>query len=324
MQERWLVIISDLMGFLMFNKRLCVVIINYKTPQLTFDCLDTLVCQLDHKKDHVVIVDNMSGGDDVVLIQRWIDGEGLSSLVTLITSPVNNGFSAGNNIGIQSIDSDYYLLANADTLFRPQAIQGLLKAAEKYQEAGIISPRLEWPDGNSQISCFRFHNPFSELISSASTHLVTRLFTRFDVPLPTVDQISRPEWTSFACVLIRKAVFAKVSLLDEGYFMYYEDVDYCRRAKQAGFEVLNYPSSHVVHLRGQSSGLKKLQKDKKRLPAYHYRSRSRYFRKFYGETGLLFANLCWLAGRSLSLFIEVVFGKNRVVAKYQYLDIWKR
>lgn len=305
------------------KKRLGVVIINYKTPELTLECIRSLRDQLDVTIDHIVVVDNNSGEEDVQRINHGIKQEGLAELVTLRISPVNKGFSSGNNIGIKAMDAKYYLLANADTLFRPGAIPQLLEAAEEFPEAGIISPRLEWPDGEPQVSCFRYYSPFSEIINAAGTGLVTGILKKFDVPLQTVEYQTKPDWTSFACVLIRQEVFDTVGLLDEGYFMYYEDVDYCRRAKQAGFEIINWPFAHVIHLRGQSSGIKKLHRDKKRLPAYHYQSRSRYYTKFYGTSGLLISNLCWLAGRTVSLFRELL-GKSRTVPEYQYLDIWKK
>ena len=306
------------------TKRLCVVIVNYKTPDLTLDCIGSLSNQLDHNLDHIVVVDNKSDGNDVSVITETIEELGLSQLITIIESPENNGFSSGNNIGINAITAKYYLLSNADTLFRAGAIKGLLLASNKYPDAGIISPRLEWPDGEPQISCFRFHSPFYELISSAGTGVITYILRRYDVPLQTIDQVTTPEWTSFACVLIRRKVFEKVGFLDEGYFMYYEDVDFCRRTKQAGFDLINWPFAHVIHLRGQSSGVKKLHKKKKRLPAYHYRSRSRYYTKFYGQMGFLMSNLCWLFGRSISLLREILFGKSRTVPEYQHIDIWKK
>jgi GT2 family glycosyltransferase len=187
----------------------------------------------------------------------------------------------------------------------------------------IFSPRLEWKDGAPQVSCFRFHSPISELIFSSGTGSVTKLFKKYNVPKKIVDEVTMPDWTSFACVLIKREVFQNIGYLDEGYFMYYEDVDFCRRAREAGFGLVNVPSSHVVHLRGQSSGLKKLQHEQKRLPSYYYHSRKRYFTKFYGKAGFWAGNLCWLAGRSLSLIKEILFRKTHPLPAYQHIDIWK-
>lgn len=305
------------------TKRLCIVIINYKTFQLTLDCILSVCDQIDAAKDCIVVVDNDSGGKDLVMLKKGIENNLLSNLVTLIPSQENKGFSAGNNLGIQTTEAEFYLLANADTLFRTGAVAALLRAALEYPQAGIISPRLEWAGGEPQVSCFRFHSPFSELIESADTNIVTSLLKRYNIPIPIKEHVSWPEWTSFACVLIRCNVFERIGLLDEGYFMYYEDVDFCRRACKKGYQVLNVPAAHVVHFRGQSSGVKELQKKKKRLPAYHYRSRSRYYQKFYSRSGLLVSNFCWLAGRMVSKLREILMGKSRAVPEYQFFDIWK-
>lgn len=306
------------------NFRLLVIIINYKTSSLVLDCVDSLQEQLDHSIDHIVVVDNNSGVTEVDALSTTIATKKQNHLVSIISSSENKGFAAGNNIGITAFSAENYLLANADTIFRDGAIDNLLKAAKQHEEAGLISPRLEWKDGTPQKSCFRFHSPPYELICSAGTGLITSLLKRYDVPLEVVDKPSRPDWTSFACVLIRKEVLQLVGSLDEGYFMYYEDMDYCRLAKRSGFEILNYPDSHVVHLRGQSSGIKKLQTEKKRLPNYHYESRARYYTKFYGTIGFLASNICWSFGRTISLAREILFGKERTVPEFQYLDIWKK
>lgn len=305
-------------------KRICIVIINYKTPLMTLDCIGTLIDQLDHKMDAIVIVDNKSGGDDVPIMQNGINQMGLSDWVTIVQSDENRGFSAGNNIGIKAVKAEYYLLANSDTLFRPNAIAGLLKAAKAYPNAGILSPRLEWRDGDPQISCFRYHTPPFEMIKTAGTDIITKVLNRFNVPLNIEDKMSMPEWTSFACVLIKGEVFDKIGYLDEGYFMFFEDVDYCRRAKKAGYELVNWPHSHVVHLRGQSSNVKKKEQKKKRLPAYYYRSRARYYKKFFGNTGFLLSNLFWFAGRSISMLKEIFLGRERAVPEFQWVDIWKK
>jgi len=306
------------------KKRLCIVIVNYKTAILALNCLSTLINQVDHKKDHIVIVDNNSGGEDYAVMKQKIENSKLSKIVTLILSPKNNGFSSGNNIGINAVDAETYILANTDTLFHPGAVSGLLSAAGAYPDAGIIGPRLEWPDGKPQTSCFSFHSPFSEIIKASGTGIVTKILKKYNVPLPIVDALTYPDWISFACVLIRSEVFEKIGFLDEGYFMYYEDVDYCRRTREAGFDILNWPYASVVHLQGQSSKLSEIEVLKKRLPSYYYKSRARYYTKFYKYIGFILCNIFWYIGRSISLIREILFGKNRTVNKYQYRDIWKK
>jgi N-acetylglucosaminyl-diphospho-decaprenol L-rhamnosyltransferase len=304
--------------------RLCVIIVNYKTAQHTLDCIDTLKDQLEWGKDRVVVVDNASGAQDLEQLTSRIENNGLRELVTVITCAQNRGFSAGNNAGLEAEHAAFYLLANSDTLFRHGAVAGLLEAARENPKAGIISPRLEWPNGDVQMSCFRFPTPLSDTIRSAETGLITKLLKRHNVILPNSERESRPEWTSFAAVLIRREVFDRIGLLDENYFMYYEDVDYCRRARNHGYDIVNWPFARVVHFQGKSSGLEAKVQEKKRLPAYYYHSRARYHEKFHGELGLLAANVCWYAGRLVSLSRELCLRKARTVADREFLDIWKR
>lgn len=299
-----------------------IIIINYRTPQLVIDCLSSLEQEVEIGRDRVVVVDNCSGDNSLELITEAVKQNQWNNWVTIVPSPVNGGFSAGNNVGIKAVDAQAYLLLNSDTIVRPGAIATLYEVMEKYPEAGLISPRLEWPDETPQISCFRNHSPISELINSAATGFITKMLKSFDVPIPVSDEPFEPDWTSFACVLIRREVIEQIGLMDEGYFMYYDDVDYCRMARNAGWQVVHYPKARVVHLRGGSGSLKADVAARKRPPAYRYESRSRYFAKFYGYSGLWIANLFWLIGRSVSLVREWVGNKKPHTCKLQARDIW--
>jgi len=303
------------------NYQLAVVIINYKTPQMLLDCLESLLPELQGINAKVVVVDNFSQDNSLLLIQKWIDKQG--QLVHLIASPDNTGFSGGNNTGLKAVEADYYLLLNSDTLVRKGAISILLESAIGNAGAGLISPRLEWSNGKPQESCFRFHTPVSELISSANTGLITAFFKRFNVPFKVSDKAAYYDWTSFACVLVRAEVFKDVGLMDAGYFMYFEDVAFAFKAQQAGWKVLNIPDAHVVHLRGGSSPLKSQAKLRKRLPRYFYESRTRFFYQIYGRFGLLMANLFWTLGYAVSLLRSLLSSSFKPnVSQGQWKDIW--
>lgn len=289
---------------------------------MVIDCLESLIPILEDKSISIHVIDNLSNDESPKTIQGWISKNQLNSIVKISCSPFNYGFSGGNNIGISNIDSEYYLLLNSDTLIREGAIDKLLKAAAEYKDVGLITPRLEWPDGSPQESCFRFHSPVSEFISSAQTGLITRLLSKYVVPITVSDQVSYPEWSSFACVMIRKEVFDDIGLMDDGYFMYFEDAEFCHRAQRAGWKVLNEPSARVVHLRGGSSPVKENTRLKKRLPRYYYESRTRYFYQVYGWLGLTLANLLWSAGRCISLVRQVLGRPDKAVSQWQWLDIW--
>jgi hypothetical protein len=274
--------------------------------------------------DTIVIVDNNSGSEELSILKEGIVRAGLSELTKIKEAHENKGFSAGNNIGIQTVDAEYYLLTNSDTIIQKGTISELLSAADKYPGAGLFGPRLVSENGEVQISCFKKMSPLYELISAAGVGPVSRFLKKYSVVFEEHCGEDTPAWISFACVLIRKNVVETSGLMDEEYFMYYEDVDYCRRAKDAGFDIIYVPEAEVVHLVGQSSKLKKLETEKKRLPEYFYRARSRYYIKYYGYNGFIRANIFWYLGRFLSLFRRLINGKKRLVPSGQHLDIWKK
>tara|TARA_R100000655_G_scaffold85909_3_gene125857 strand:- start:499 stop:1473 length:975 start_codon:yes stop_codon:yes gene_type:complete len=302
---------------------LAIIIINYKTPHLTGNVLQSLSGELDITTMKVVIVDNNSRDDSLKILEEWISYNHADSWVKLIASDINTGFSGGNNIGIQSVKAKNYLLLNSDTIVRPGAIHLLLETAENHHGAGLISPRLEWEDGTPQESCFRFHTPVSELINSASTGVVTKAFSKYVVAHPVKNEPDYYQWTSFACVLIKSEVIELIGLLDDEFFMYFEDVEFSYRAIEAGWKVLNNPAAHVVHLRGGSSPLKSQAKLRKRLPRYFYESRTRYFYLLYGHVGLFLANVLWSTGAIITLARGLISSRYQPnIAEKQWQDIW--
>lgn len=301
---------------------LAIVIVNYKTADLVTQCINSLLDQIDSERFRVIVVDNCSPDESATIIQNWITAHNVGKLVHLIVAQANAGFSAGNNIGIRAVVADWYLLLNSDTYVRPEAISTLIKAACRHREAGLISPRLEWPDATPQDSCFRYLSPITEFISAAQTGPVTALLKRFDIPWPMHGSIVRPNWTSFAGVLIRGEVLRGVGLMDEGFFMYFEDVEFCHRAWKAGWQIVHEAKARVVHLRGGSSPVKRQVLERKRLPRYYYASRTRWLYLGYGWLGLTLANVLWSLGRCLSKCREVLEGRNRGVPDKQWRDIW--
>jgi GT2 family glycosyltransferase len=304
------------------SHKLSIVIVNYKTPALVLNCLNSFSSEINHDT-HITIVDNASNDDSGKIIQNWILKHNLSNRISLILSPDNSGFSGGNNTGIKHIRADYYLLLNSDTIVRNGAIKNLVSCFEKNTNLGVLGPRLEWPDGTPQESCFRFHTPISEFIGSAKTGLITKCLQNYVVPQPVSESCKSYDWVSFACVMISAEVFDQIGLMDDQYFMYYEDVEFCRRTKKAGWEIMYEPSAHVVHLRGGSSPVKSQAKLRKRLPRYFYESRARYFFQHYGRAGLFFANVLWTLGWLISSVRSLLSKSYQSdCSEKQWLDIW--
>jgi len=173
-----------------------VVIVNYKTANLTIDCLQSLELEVNANLE-VLAVDNASNDNSMALFDQEIKNNKWHQVKTL-GADFNGGFSFGNNIGINASASEFFLLLNSDTIVYPGAVDLLIKTLQENPDMGMASPRLEWPDGTPQESCFRFHRPINELIRSAATGPITRLFKRYEVPLRVSDNVIYPEWTSFA------------------------------------------------------------------------------------------------------------------------------
>jgi N-acetylglucosaminyl-diphospho-decaprenol L-rhamnosyltransferase len=302
--------------------RVAAIVLNYRTPDLSASCARSVRPHLDPERDILLVVDNASGDESAEKLRAEFASPQRPE-VRVISTERNGGFAFGNNVGIRAVDARAYLLLNSDTLVRPGAIETLFRFLEDHPHAGVVGPRLEWESGEAQVSGFRFHRPITELIAGSATGPIQRLLARWDVPLAVADQARRVEWVSFAAVMIRAEVIRKVGALDESYFMYFEDADYCRSAGRAGFEVWQEPAARVVHLRGQSSPVKRLHAARQRLPRYYYASRALYFRKHFGRSGCLAANLLWTTGRAVSWLRETFGAKERHTVERQLRDNWR-
>ncbi len=280
---------------------LVIVIINYRTPGMTINCLRSLEPEVTPGGYEVMIVDNASGDGSDDQIEAEIVKNHWGGWARLIRSPHNGGFSAGNNLAIeQALQRDpqpkYILLLNPDTLVRPGAIGALIEFMEQHPDVGIAGSRLENEDGSVQVSAFRFPSICSELERGLRLGFVTRLLKDRIVSPPAQDRDHPIDWVAGASMIIRREVFGAVGLLDAGYFMYFEEVDFCLRAKRAGWPCWYVPRSRVVHLVGQSSGVTDTQRPAIRRPPYWFNSRNRFFRKNYGVAVKLLADVAWALG----------------------------
>lgn len=302
--------------------RIAVVVLNYGTPDLALQAAESAVRNLDPEQDRVLIVDNKSPDNSVERIEAGLLDLDLPH-VSLIESPRNGGFAAGNNVGIRSVQAEAYVLLNSDTIVREGALARLHETLNGDPRIGICSPRLEFEDGEAQISCFRAHSPVSELLKGASTGILSKALESWEVPLGVKDSLVDVTWTSFACVMIRREVFDTIGLLDEGFFMYYEDADFCRLTRQGDFRIVHDPTARVVHLRGKSSPVKEATRLRQARPQYYYEARNRYFRRAYGPLGALAANSLWTLGRALALPREAIGQKPPHTVKNELKDNWK-
>lgn len=300
---------------------IAVIILNYRTARLTIECLKSMENEIDDGV-LVFIVDNNSADGSCEEIEDSIKRNNWGGWCRLIASSINDGFAAGMNKGIRSVKAEAYVLLNSDTIIRPGAITILHQALEQNPGVGLVAPALENIAGEVEQNTFRNMTPVFELMRSAETRQITSLLRKFDVVIKPGSKPFEPEWVGFACVVIHKHVINEVGLLDEEFFMYFEDIDYCRRVREKGWKILYWPEARVVHLIGRSSGITKTSSLRSRAPKYYYESRAYYFKKYYGIYGFIAANIFWTSGRCVSFLREKIGNKVPTLRQYESRDIW--
>ncbi|MDJ0659613.1 MAG: glycosyltransferase family 2 protein [Crocosphaera sp.] len=265
-----------------------VVMVNYKTPQLTIDCLSSLEPEIKALPgSSVVVVDNDSGDGSVKTIQSAIDQKGWANWVSLRPSDYNGGYSYGNNLAIAPLLTSsnppaYFLILNPDCLVRPNALSALVNFMEQHPQAGIASGNWENSEGKVYSLLFRFPNILNEFDGALRLGIVSKLLSRWGIVSPAPNEECQVDWTPGCGMLIRREVFESIGLMDEGYFLYYEEVDFCLSAKRAGWECWYVPQSLMMSIGGQSTQWKNTDGSQKRRPQYWFDSRRRFFVKNYG------------------------------------------
>jgi N-acetylglucosaminyl-diphospho-decaprenol L-rhamnosyltransferase len=317
------------------SARILAVVLNYRTADLTIACLRSIaeqVPRLPHLQ--VVVTDNASGDGSLERIAQAIAAEHMSGWVELLPLPVNGGYAYGNNAPVRkalasATPPEYVLLLNPDTVLRPHAIQALVSFMRAHPDAGIAGSRLEDPDGTPQCSAFNFPSAWSELDRGLRLGLIARLLADKLVPRPIPERACAVDWVAGASMLIRREVFDHVGLIDEAYFLYFEEVDFLLRAKRAGFETYYVPDSRVVHHVGASTGVSDERRTARRVPGYWFDSRRRYFLKNHGALGAACADLAWLLGFGLYRLRQRVLPKPandppHVLEDFVRNGVWRR
>jgi N-acetylglucosaminyl-diphospho-decaprenol L-rhamnosyltransferase len=309
--------------------RLWVVIVNYQTASLTLDGLASLVAEYQRGLEmRVVVVDNASGDDSLAVLQQGLTALQNPVWIQVEAMPKNGGFAYGNNVVLRQAMAansppDYILLLNPDAAVREGAIAPLIQFLDDHPQVGLVGSRLEDPDGTPQTSAFRFPSIWSELDHGLRLGVVSRLIQHRRLAMPLVMEPCLSDWLAGASLMIRREVLSSAGLFDEDYFLYFEEVDFCHRAQQAGWECWYVPESRVVHLVGQSTGVTDTRRSPQRMPQYWFESRRRYFLKFHGAfyTGL--ADLLWMTGFALWRLRRWVFSKSDSDPPYFLWDFFR-
>jgi GT2 family glycosyltransferase len=265
---------------------LTIVIVSWNVRDLLRRCLQSIFEQgklsapggeawlMHHGSWETIVVDNASSDGSAEMIHHEFPH------VLLITNDENRGFTAANNQGLALAQGRYLLLLNPDTELVGGALATMVGYLEENPEVGALGPQLRYPDGSIQSSRRRFPTFATALLESTVVQQWwsdNRLLRRYYMADTPDNEIQPVDWLVGACLLVRRQTYEQVGGLDEGFFMYSEELDWCRRIKDAGWEVVYLPTATVMHHEGKSS--------EQVVPARHVHfqsSKVRYFRQHHG------------------------------------------
>lgn len=235
---------------------LSVIILNYNTKDLLRECLKSVVgSNLADFADEIIVVDNASSDGSPEMVKKEF------SKVILIINRENLGFSAGNNVGIKRAKGRYLLFLNPDTLVEPQTFKIMLDFMEQHPRVGAATCKIELPNGQLDNACHRgFPTPWNALCYFSGLGKIFprfQFFNGYTLACLDLNSIHQIDSACGAFLIVRRQAGEEVAWWDEDYFWYGEDLDFCYRLKEKGWQVMFVPKAKIIHYKGAASGIKK-------------------------------------------------------------------
>lgn len=268
---------------------LSIIILNYKTKGLVKQCIkgiDLLNLKLDYE---IIVVDNGSNDSCVEMIrQNYIVNKDVNfkGQIKLIESKENVGYTAGNNLGIKKARGEYILILNPDITVLKDAIETMIKFLKENPKVGMVGPKLINPDGTIQYSCYQFprwYTPILRRTILGKLPFAKKILRRYLLMDWDHNQNRRVEWLLGSGTMIKREALEKVGLMDERFFLYYSDIDWCRRFWQDDFAVYYLALAEMVHyhqrLSAEVPGIRSIFSKVTRI---HISDAIKYFAKYLG------------------------------------------
>jgi GT2 family glycosyltransferase len=263
---------------------LTIAIVSLNTRDLLEACLRSVFTSRGVAFE-VYVIDNGSTDGSADKVARDFPA------VRLVRNPSNRGFAAANNIAIRQAAGRYVLLLNPDTEIGPDVLQTMVAFMDAHPAAGICGPKIHFPDGRFQSCGYRFPTLLSEVRQSKNVDRLIRAVVGSEPPLAVEERPFEVDWVDGACLLIRRDVIEQVGPLDEQYFLYAEELDWCFCVRKAGWSVYALPGVSIAHHQGQTSA----QMSDFSL-AHLIETRLRFYRKNYGLLAAVTTSLVYVAG----------------------------
>lgn len=230
--------------------KLSIVIVNYNSGALTHSCIESLYQEGLPAQTEIIVVDNGSSDDSVPFLQSDFPD------ITLIDTGQNLGLAGGVNRALKAAKGKYVLLLNPDIIVQPNAVAELVGFMDKNVDVGVAGGKLLSPNGQLQYSCFRFYTPLTIIYRRTwlgKNNRGTAAIDRFLMKDFDHQSVRDVDWLMGSCLILRQSAVKHVGGMDERFFLYFEDVDWCRRFWEAGWRVTYVPQAQFSHFHQQSS-----------------------------------------------------------------------
>lgn len=269
---------------------LSTVIVTYNHENDIKTCLISLGDHLTIRPAEIIVVDNHSQDQTIAAVEELRHRLKTKSLqLRILRNSTNTGFTHASNQGLQTAGGKFVLLLNPDTQITPQSIEKMIHFLSNNPNVAIVAPQLRYPNGSVQPSCRRFPKYgylLSETLGLNLLFFKSKFFNGWkmgDFDHTTIREVDQPQG---ACLLVKKSIGEQIGWLDERFFMFFSDVDFCRRIKQAGRKIYFYPKSIVIHRKGSSIYTRRAQ-----MVWQSHQDFRRYFLKWYRSPLGWFFNL---------------------------------
>jgi GT2 family glycosyltransferase len=261
---------------------LSIIIINYCTYGFTKQAIESIIRNDYSFCYEIVVVDNASPDGSLKKLQSYFVNETSKGLIKFIRNKKNMGFAHANNIALKTVTSKYVLLLNSDTIIVENCLEKCLKQIEMDSSIGVLGCRVMFPDGHLDKACRRsfptFSVSFYRMTGLSRIFPKSKRFGQYNLTYLDDAETYEVDCLTGAFMLVRTSAIDEVGLLDETFFMYGEDIDWCYRIKSAGWKVLYYGDAKVVHYKGASSSSGK---NKRKTIYEFYRSMHIFYNKHY-------------------------------------------
>ena len=284
---------------------LSIIVVNFRTYDLTKQTIASVISKNHPFKYDIYVVDNASEDGSLEKLEKDFSIEVQKGLIKFIASTKNKGFSNANNLALKEISSHYILLLNSDTIVIDDCLEKCLQYMESHPQTGALGCKVVLPDGKLDKACRRSFPDvsvsFYRMTGLSRLFPESKRFGKYNLCYLDESGIYEIDCLVGAFMMVKSEAIEQIGLLDESFFMYGEDIDWCYRIKEAGWKIIYYGKAQIIHFKGSSS-----QKQKSKLIYEFYKSMYIFYNKHYKDNNSIITTTVTYSG-ILSMFILKLF-----------------